>query len=335
MKLQRREQSHYSANPASPLFVQRTMRIVIAGGTGFLGTQLAETCAEDGHDVRVLTRALLPGDSRHDPGTGVPGVTRVGWRPDGRGGPWTAVIHNADAVVNLAGAGLGDQRWSAERKALIRDSRLRSTRSLVTAIAEAPLRPPVFISASGVGYYGASGSDTKTEASPAGSDFLAQLCTEWETEALGAESAATRVVLLRSGIVLERSGGVLPRMMTPFRFFAGGPMGSGRQYVSWIHRIDWVEMIRWVVDSPQVKGPVNAASPVPVTNREFAKALGRAMHRPAFIPAPAFALRLALGEMADSLVLTGQRVVPQCALSRGFHFRYPEIDLAFRGIFGE
>jgi|SRR6478672_2923457 uncharacterized protein (TIGR01777 family) len=310
------------------------MRIVIAGGTGFLGTQLAETCAEDGHDVRVLTRALLPGDSRHDPGTGVPGVTRVGWRADGKSGPWAAVVDGADAVVNLAGAGLGDERWSAERKAVIRDSRIRATRSVAAAIAESALRPPVFISASGVGYYGDGGSDVKTEASPAGNDFLAQLCTQWEAEALRAQSAATRVVLLRSGLVLERSGGVLPRMMTPFRFFAGGPMGSGRHYVSWIHRIDWVEMIRWIVDSPRVTGAVNATSPVPVTNREFARALGRAMHRPAFVPAPAFALRLVLGEMG-ALVLTGQRVVPQCALSHGFHFRYPEIDLAFRGIFGE
>jgi len=310
------------------------MRIVIAGGTGFLGTQLAETCAEDGHDVRVLTRALLPGDSRHDPGTGVPGVTRVGWRADGKSGPWAAVVDGADAVVNLAGAGLGDERWSAERKAVIRDSRIRSTRSVAAAITESALRPPVFISASGVGYYGDGGSDVKTEASPAGNDFLAQLCTQWEAEALRAQSAATRVVLLRSGLVLERSGGVLPRMMTPFRFFAGGPMGSGRHYVSWIHRIDWVEMIRWIVDSPRVTGAVNATSPVPVTNREFARALGRAMHRPAFVPAPAFALRLVLGEMG-ALVLTGQRVVPQCALSHGFHFRYPEIDLAFRGIFGE
>ena len=310
------------------------MRIVIAGGTGFLGTQLAETCAEDGHDVRVLTRALLPGDSRHDPGTGVPGVTRVGWRADGKSGPWAAVVDGADAVVNLAGAGLGDERWSAERKAVIRDSRIRATRSVAAAITESALRPPVFISASGVGYYGDGGSDVKTEASPAGNDFLAQLCTQWEAEALRAQSAATRVVLLRSGLVLERSGGVLPRMMTPFRFFAGGPMGSGRHYVSWIHRIDWVEMIRWIVDSPRVTGAVNATSPVPVTNREFARALGRAMHRPAFVPAPAFALRLVLGEMG-ALVLTGQRVVPQCALSHGFHFRYPEIDLAFRGIFGE
>ena len=310
------------------------MRIVIAGGTGFLGTQLAETYAEDGHDVRVLTRALLPGDSRHDSGTGVPGVTRVGWRPDGKSGTLASVIDGADAVVNLAGAGLGDERWSTERKAVLRDSRIRSTRSLAAAITQSTLRPPVFISASGVGYYGDAGSEVKTEASPAGSDFLAQLCTEWEAEALTARSAATRVVLLRSGLVLERSGGVLPRMMTPFRFFAGGPMGSGRHYVSWIHRIDWVEMIRWLVDSPRMNGAVNATSPVPVTNREFATALGHAMHRPAFVPAPAFALRLLLGEMS-ALVLTGQRVVPQCALSDGFHFRYPEIDLAFRGIFGE
>jgi uncharacterized protein len=310
------------------------MRIVIAGGTGFLGTQLAETYAEEGHDVRVLTRSLLPGDSRHDPGTGVPGVTRVGWRPDGRSGAWASVVDDADAVVNLAGAGLGDQRWSPERKALIRDSRIRSTRSLAAAITDVALRPPVFISSSGVGYYGDGGSDTKTEASQAGSDFLAQVCTEWEAEAVRAQSAATRVVLLRSGLVLERSGGVLPRIMTPFRFFAGGPVGSGRHYVSWIHRIDWVEMIRWIVDSPRVSGPVNATAPVPVTSREFAKALGRAMHRPSFIAAPAFALRLVLGEMG-ALVLTGQRAVPQCALSHGFHFRYPDIDLAFRGIFGE
>jgi uncharacterized protein (TIGR01777 family) len=237
-------------------------------------------------------------------------------------------------VVNLAGAGLGDERWSPERKAVIRDSRIRSTRSLAAAITDVALRPPVFISASGVGYYGDAGSDRKTEASPAGSDFLAQLCTEWEAEAVRAQSAATRVVLLRSGLVLERSGGVLPRIMMPFRFFAGGPVGSGRHYVSWIHRIDWVEMIRWIVDSPRVNGPVNATAPVPVTSREFARALGRAMHRPSFIPAPAFALRLVLGEMG-ALLLTGQRAVPQCVLSHGFHFRYPEIDLAFRGIFGE
>lgn len=310
------------------------MQIVIAGGTGFLGVALAETYAEEGHDVRVLTRTLRPGDSRHDPGTGVPGVTRVGWHPDGRSGPWAEVIHGADAVINLAGASLGEARWTPQRKAVLHDSRILPTRSLAAAITEAPLRPPVFISASGVGYYG-PGTNPMTESSPAGNDFLAGLCQAWETEASRAQSAATRVVFVRSGVVLERTGGVLPRMITPFRFFVGGPLGSGRQYISWIHRIDWIEMIRWIVETPTVTGAVNTTAPVPVTNRAFARALGRAIHRPSLIPAPSFALRMILGEMADPLVLTGQRAIPQCALSHGFHFRYPEIDLAFRGIFGE
>jgi uncharacterized protein (TIGR01777 family) len=312
----------------------RRMRIVIGGGTGFLGVALAETYAEEGHDVRVLTRHLPPGESRHDPGTGVPGVTRVGWCPDGRPGSATDVVNGADAVINLSGASLGDARWTPQRKAVLHDSRILPTRSLAAAITESPIRPPVFISASGVGYY-RMGSEPMTENSPAGNDFLAELCKEWEREALRAQSAATRVVPIRSGVVLERSGGVLPRMMTPFRFFVGGRLGSGRQYLSWIHRIDWIEMIRWIIDTPSITGPVNTTAPVPVTNREFARALGRAMHRPSLMPAPAFALRLILGEMADPLTLTSQRVIPQCALSHGFHFRYPEIDLAFRGIFGE
>jgi uncharacterized protein len=310
------------------------MRIVIAGGSGFLGVALAETCAEEGHDVRVLTRQLRPGESRHDPGTGVPGVTRVGWRPDGRSGIWADTVNGADAVVNLAGANLGGARWTRERKAILHDSRILPTRSLAVAITESSIRPAVFISASGVGYY-PSGAEPMTESAPAGTDFLAHLCKEWETEASRATSAATRVVYIRSGVVLERSGGVLPRLMMPFRYFVGGPLGSGRQYLSWIHRIDWIEMIRWIIDTPSINGPVNATAPEPVTNRQFARALGRAMRRPSFMPAPAFVLRLVLGEMADPLALTGQRVIPQCALSHGFHFRYPEIDLALRGIFGE
>jgi uncharacterized protein (TIGR01777 family) len=311
------------------------MRIVIAGGTGFLGSPLAEGYAEEGHDVRVLTRELQDGESRHDSGTGVPGVTRVGWRPDRQTGAWASVLDGADAVVNLAGAGIGERRWTPQRKALIHDSRIIPTRSLAAAITSAMVRPPVFISASGVGYYGAANGEPKTEPSPAGDDFLAQLCEAWEAEAARAGSSATRVVLIRSGVVLERSGGALAQMMMPFRFFAGGPMGSGRQYVSWIHRIDWIEMVRWIVDTPAVAGPVNLTAPVPVTQRQFARALGRAMRRPALVPAPAFALKLILGEMAGPLVLGGQRAIPQCALSHGFHFRYPEIDLAFRGMFGE
>ena len=173
-----------------------------------------------------------------------------------------------------------------------------------------------------------------TEATPPGDDFLARLCVEWEDAAKPAARRGVRVVLLRTGLVLEKSGGTLAKMITPFRWFAGGPLGSGRQYMSWIHRLDWIEMVRWIVQSPSVDGPVNATSPHPVTNAAFAKALGRALHRPAVLPAPAFALRLALGELADALLI-GQRAIPARARQGGFHFRYPEIDLALRGIFGE
>lgn len=311
------------------------MRIVIAGGTGFLGSPLAEGYAEEGHDVRVLTRSLPEGQSRHDSGTGVPGVTRVGWQPDGRSGPWAFVLDGADAVINLAGASIGDRRWTPQRKTLIRDSRIVPTRSLVNAIAAVPKRPAAFVSASGVGYYGTGNGTPKIETSAPGSDFLAQVCQEWEAEAARAGDAGTRVILIRSGVVLERTGGALVKMMRPFRFFAGGRLGSGRQYLSWIHRIDWIEMIRWIVDTPAITGPLNATAPVPVTNREFARALGRAMRRPALLPAPAVALKLVLGERAEPLLLTGQRAIPQCALDHRFHFRYPEIDQAFRGMFGE
>ncbi len=324
------------------------MRIVIAGGTGFLGSPLAEVYAEEGHDVRVLTRGLAPGDSRHDPGTGVPGVTRVGWSPSPQGssgapgqqtpqsgsgaGFLADLVSGADAVINLAGESIADGRWTPQRKALLRDSRILATKSLVAAITAATAPPRVFVSGSAVGYYGPCGDEPLTEDSRPGDDFLANLCADWETEARRATGSGTRLALLRTGIVLERSGGALAKMITPFRLFAGGPIGSGRQYMSWIHRLDWLEMVRWIVDTPQVAGPVNATAPHPVTNRHFSRALGRALHRPALVPAPGFALRIVLGEMAESLV-TGQRVLPERAKSLGFHFRYPEIEQAFRGIF--
>ena len=310
------------------------MRIVIAGGTGFLGSPLAEVYAEDGHDVRVLTRSLPPGESRHESGTGKPGVTHVGWRPDGGSGVWATVVDGADAVVNLSGASIAERRWTPQRKAELRDSRIIPAKSLAAAIRSAEAPPRVFVSGSAVGYYGNSGNEPKTEDSAAGDDFLARLCVDWESEARRAERPGMRLVLLRTGIALERSGGPLPQMMLPFRLFAGGRIGSGRQYISWIHRIDWVEMVRWIVDTPSVDGPVNATAPHPVTNREFARALGRALGRPALLPAPGIALKLLFGELADAL-LGGQRVIPAKAQKLGFHFRYPEIDIAFRGIFGD
>ena len=311
------------------------MRFVIAGGTGFIGSPLAEVYAEEGHDVRVLTRGLPDGESRHDPGTGMPGITRVGWRPSGTAGAWAPVVDDADAVINLAGESLGASRWTPQRKAALRDSRITATRSLVEAIKAAATPPRVFISSSAVGYYGAAGAEPKTEDSPAGDDFLAHLAEDWEAEARRAEAAGTRVVLLRTGLVLERTGGALPRMMRPFRFFVGGPIGNGWQYTSWIHRLDAVEMIRWIVETPAVTGAVNATAPHPVTNRTLARALGRALRRPSLMPAPAFALKAMFGEMAGPLLLTGQRVIPAKAQAHGYHFRYPEIDIAMRGIFGE
>ena len=308
------------------------MRIVIAGGTGFLGSPLAEVYAEEGHDVRVLTRGLPPGESRHESGTGVPGITRVGWQPDGRSGPWARALDGADAVVSLAGESIGDKRWTPQRKAQLRDSRIAPTRSLAAAIGEISAAPAVLVSSSAVGYYGASGDEPKTEDSPPGRDFLAQLCEDWEQEAGKAVRPGVRLAIVRTGIVLERSGGALPQMARPFRLFAGGPLGSGRQYMSWIHRLDWVEMVRWIVQTPEVSGPVNATAPHPVTNREFARALGSALRRPAFLPTPAFALKVALGEFAD-YVVTGQRAIPAKAQAHKYHFRYPEIDIAFRGIY--
>jgi uncharacterized protein (TIGR01777 family) len=316
------------------------MKLVIAGGTGFLGSPLAEVHAEEGHDVRVLTRSLKPGEARHESGTGVPGVTKVGWNPSSSDASSTAALTSlmaeADVVVNLAGASIGAGRWTPQRKAQLRDSRVIPTRAIATAITAAATPPKVLISASGVGYYGPAGAEPKTEDAPAGTDFLAHLCVDWETEARRAANAGTRVVLMRTGVVLERSGGALTRMLPPFRFFAGGPFGSGRQYMSWLHRLDYIEMVRWIIDTPAVEGPINATAPHPVTNKEFAKALGRAMRRPSLLPAPSAALKLLLGsERADALLLTGQRAIPAKALAHGYHFRYPEIDIAMRGIFGE
>lgn len=295
------------------------MTIVVAGGTGFLGSALATTWRQQGHRVLVLTRRPRADDD-------------VAWAPGGGGPPWAEAIESADAVVNLAGEGIADQRWTPARKAAILDSRLQATRALVGAITAARTPPRVLISSSGIGIYGTRGDDAVTEETPPGSDFIATVCRKWEAEATAA-SRVTRVVLLRTGVVLDRHGGALPQIALPFRFFAGGPLGSGKQYMSWIHLADWVAMVHWALSVPAVTGPLNVTAPAPATNADFGRALGRAMHRPSFVPAPAFALRLALGEMADALLLGGQRVLPAKAQRLGFQFRYPELDAALRDIY--
>jgi uncharacterized protein (TIGR01777 family) len=243
-------------------------------------------------------------------------------------------MEGAAAVINLAGESIAGRRWSAARKQALRDSRLRATRSLVEAHAQTQTPPHTFLSASGVGYYGDRGAETLSETAAPGGDFLAHLCVEWEAEAQRAARSGARVVSLRTGLVLEKSGGALAALMRPFRFFAGGRLGSGRQYVPWIHRLDWIEMVRWIVETPAIAGPVNVTAPRPVTNAQFARALARAMRRPALVPAPRLGLRLALGEMADA-ILASQRAIPAVPLAHGYHFRYPEIEIAFRGIFGD
>ncbi len=234
-------------------------------------------------------------------------------------------------MINLAGEGIADRRWTAARKVALRESRLRATTSLVAAINAVSTPPRVLISASGVNYYGPHGDERVDETTPPGHDFLATLCVDWERAAQAA-SARTRVVITRNGVVLHPSGGVLERMALPFKLGVGGVVGSGRQYMPWIHREDWIELIAWFIDQRAEDGPFNATAPEPATNRDFSHALARALHRPALFPVPGFALRLAVGEIAD-ILLTGQRVVPARALAGGFTFRFPTIEAALTDVF--
>jgi uncharacterized protein (TIGR01777 family) len=300
------------------------MPIVIAGGSGFLGQALAKALAQDGHEVVILTR--------RSPATGHDGSRAVEWTPDGSVGPWAATVSGAAAVINLAGASIAAKRWTAAQKQRIHDSRVLATRSLAGAIERAHTPPAVLISGSATGYYGALGDGIATEEHPAGTDFLSRVAVDWEAEAMRA-SARTRVVCVRTGLVLARDGGALPKMLPPFRAGAGGPVGSGRQYWPWIHRQDWIDLVRFAVRQPSVTGPLNATAPAPVTNAEFARALGRALRRPAFIPAPAFAMKLLLGEMAEALLLSGQRAIPAKAERLGYAFTFPHLDDALRALF--
>lgn len=293
------------------------MNIVLAGATGFLGTPLIRWLKNDGHRLTVLTRT-----PRHP--------DEVRWDPYGSPASWVHVLKDADAVINLAGAPIS-KRWTAAHKRDMLVSRIRSTRTLVEAMKSVPRMPATLLNASAVGIYGARGDEVITEDSPPGSGFLASIAREWEEEALAARPR-TRVVLLRSGIALDKGGGVLPQMALPFRFFVGGPIASGRQYFSWIHRDDWVAMVSWALTTSGVAGPLNVTAPNPVTNGDLSRTLGRVLKRPALLPVPAVALRLVVGEMAGELV-TGQRVLPDKARSLGFEFRYPQLEAALRDIY--
>lgn len=264
--------------------------------------------------MRVLTRRPRPGHAADVP-----------WKPDEPSGPWTEAITDADVVVNLAGEGIADRRWSPSRKAELRESRLRATRALVGAIERAAT-PPVLVSGSGVNYYGPHGDEPITEEDPPGSDFLSGLTVDWEGEAERA-ATVTRVALVRTAPVLHAGGGALARMLLPFRLGIGGPIASGRQYMSWIHLDDWVRLVEWIAGEPRASGPFNATAPSPVTNAEFTRTLGRVLGRPTVMPVPAFALRVLYGELADVLV-TGQRVLPAHAERLGFEFRFRQLEPA-------
>jgi hypothetical protein len=301
------------------------MRVVIAGGSGFLGTLLTARLTDRGDDVTILTRRAS-GEGR---------AREVAWRADGAAEPaLVSAIAEADAVVNLAGAGIADERWTAARKRLLRNSRILPTRSLVTAVAAAPARPRVFLQGSAVGYYGATLDDrVMDESSPPGDDFLGRLCVDWEREAAPAASANCRLVFQRTGLVLAADAGALGLMKRPFLFFVGGPVASGRQYFPWIHGDDWTAMAVWAIDTGSVAGPINATSPDPVTNAQFSKALGRALGRPSWLPVPGFALSILFGEFAQEGLIKGQRVVPARATQLGFTFRFPALDAALSKIF--
>jgi uncharacterized protein (TIGR01777 family) len=304
-----------------------TMRIIVTGGTGFIGRALVNELAENGHGVTVLSR-----NAAHTGARLPPSVACVDWNPRSAE-RWPEVFDGAEAVINLAGEPIADSRWTDTRKRFIRDSRVSVTRAIVEALSSHATKSCVLVSASGIGYYGASNGISIYETVGAGSGFLADLCVEWEREARRAEELGVRVVRLRLGMVLERDGGALPKMVLPFRLFLGGPIMPGSQWVSWIHRRDVIGLIQWSITNPRVSGAVNAVSPDPVTMRTFCRALGNALNRPSWLPVPEFMLRAALGELG-SVMTTGQRVLPHVAAHEGYTFQYAALEPALQAIFG-
>jgi uncharacterized protein len=308
------------------------MKIIVAGGTGFIGTELVRKLLEAKHNVVLLSRKsshVFPGLRRYQDGL----LSIELW--DGEtGGKWQDAIDGADAVINLTGESIAGKRWTASQKTKLLDSRINSTRIIVDAIADAKRKPNVLINASAVGYYGGVDTGDVSETSPAGKGFLADLCRQWEDEAKKVEALGVRLVLLRTGIVLEKDGGALKKMLLPFRLFAGGPIGSGRQWMPWIHLEDEIRIILFALEKQSLSGSVNVTAPTPVTMKDFAGILGRTIHRPSWAPVPAFVLTMALGEMAGML-LTGQKAVPQKLLDHGFKFRYTKLDGALSAIFSK
>lgn len=303
------------------------MRILITGGTGLIGRPLSAALVAEGHDVTVLSRNP---DRVKNP---VPGVKLVAWNAQSAEG-WGHLADGAGALINLAGEGIGDGRWSDERKRKIRTSRTLAGKAVMEAIAAAAVKPKVLLQASGINYYSTSmGDKLVTESAPPGADYLSKVCFDWEASTAAAAGMGVRRPVLRTGIVLATEGGAFPKLLLPFKLFAGGPLGSGKQWLPWIHREDQVRAMLFLLHNEEANGPFNLSAPNPVTNREMAKQIGEVMGRPAFMPAPGFAIKTALGEMS-MLVLEGIRAVPAKLQALGFEFKYPTLQPALRNLLG-
>lgn len=299
------------------------MKIVISGATGFVGSLLVERLRSQGHSLALLSRQ--PARAAY-----TSNEQWFTWQP-GSSGPWEKSVDGVDGIINLAGEPIAGKRWTESQKEKIRASRIDTTRALVTAIGRAKEKPKFMVSASAVGYYGSRGDETLTEESAAGKDFLGRLCVSWEQEATKAEGYGVRVALLRTGIVLGRGKGALAKMVTPFKLFVGGPLGSGKQRFPWIHIEDELALILFLAENPDAKGPFNATAPNPVTMEEFCKALGKVLNRPSWTSVPASALTLLLGELAD-MILSGQRAVPAAAQKLGYRFKYANVGEALQSL---
>ena len=300
------------------------MRIIITGGTGLIGQALVSSLAEDRNEIIILSRT---------PERDLPlpdGVRLEGWDARTAEG-WGSLADGADAVVNLAGESIAAGRWTDTRKRRILESRLNAGHALVQALETAQNKPRVVIQSSAVGYYGPCGDEKITEDTPPGDDFLARVAIEWEASTAPVEEMGVRRAIVRGGVVLSPDGGALPRLLLPFKFFAGGPLGGGQQWLPWIHIADEVAAIRFLIEHEAASGPFNLAAPNPLTNAHFGQVLGKVIGRPAVMPAPAFAMRMAFGEMS-TVLLDGQRAVPRRLLDMGFNFRFPEAESALRDL---
>lgn len=303
------------------------MKVIVTGSTGLVGRALIRSLLADGHEVTRLVR----GDAQ---GFRAPGTAAVHWDPE-RGEIDAKELEGHDAAVHLAGEPVAEGRWDDEKKRRIRESRMKGTSLLAGALAGLSAKPSVLVSASATGFYGDRGAEVLREESASGSDFLSEVCREWELATLAASQAGIRVAHLRIGVVLSGEGGALQKMLTPFKLGLGGKVGSGSQYMSWITLEDLVGVIRRAIDDDSLRGPVNAVAPGALTNEEFTKALGHVLGRPTIFAVPAFAARLAFGEVADALLMASTRVEPARLKEAGYQFKHPEIEGALRSALGK